>query len=471
MCTHPALWKSLYLEEGWSVAEDIMTDFEERLRRMQARCDSYYKRYRQWFDEPASTETIITHHGHPLELDTLYTQFFSSLSKANDFSLKRIRAHFLAIAVIELGEPYHRTATFTQTNTEPPQLHINWRYLYVNRYFLENNWRHGHYQTTEIECTPHPSDRVGIYCIHVDGNLLAAACRDTTIRLWNMNDLSYCGTLTSHEASVTCLQLNSKRGILVSGSADCTIKIWNIHSQQVIITLRDHTESVLDIYLSDKFIMSCSRDTTARIWGTNGETSETSLDQDTSPQIVVLHTLRGHRAAVNAIHCNEEYIATASGDRTVVIWNIYGAMLWTISGPTMGLATVKISNGMVITGGADHTIKIFNIYSGEELHTLRGHTSLVRTIQIRDGKIISGSYDQSIRIWDMMTGEVLQMFRGHEAKYFLLCVTEFRICRVYVDQKQIISCGTNSRIVIWDFTKCSQNGGTVDTIFFYRKAL
>lgn len=64
----------------------------------------------------------------------------------------------------------------------------------------------------------------------------------------------------------------------------------------------------------------------------------------------------------------------------------------------------------IVSGSSDQTIKIWDVETGECLHTLAGHTDLVRTLQLdaRADRIISGSYDGSLKIWSLSQGRLLR---------------------------------------------------------------
>ena len=383
-----------------------------------------------WSDVEGSSSTSE-------ELSHLYNQFYSGLDQLlkglkNRTATKALHATFTAIIRLEIGEPFCHSATFSPKISGSVQLQIDWRYLYLNRHFLERNWRNGFYRTIQLNGAPdavQPNQREGIYCVYFDRKYLAAGSRDKSIRLWRMDGLEYDGKLESHEGSVLCLQLDSDKGIIISGSSDSTIKIWDIETRQVIQTLYGHKESVLGLHYEGNHIVSCSKDTTALIWSicedgvTVGRTAQSALPSQeiprSSPNFTHLHTLKGHRAAVNSVHFLGNTIATASGDRTVRLWNLStGTMIRTLGAHARGIACVNIVGGLVVTGSSDHVIKVFDMASGEEIRTLRGHNGLVRTIQTDKTKIISGSYDQSIRIWDLNTGEMLQELAScHDSKY------------------------------------------------------
>ena len=65
---------------------------------------------------------------------------------------------------------------------------------------------------------------------------------------------------------------------------------------------------------------------------------------------------------------------------------------------------IKLSNGQVVSGGQDTTIKVWDIDKKECLYTLKGHTSIIWDIrELPDNKLISASDDNKSKIWDLNT--------------------------------------------------------------------
>jgi WD40 repeat protein len=94
-------------------------------------------------------------------------------------------------------------------------------------------------------------------------------------------------------------------------------------------------------------------------------------------------------------------------------------------------------NRWLASGGKDNLIKIWDLANGNVLRTLYGHTSNVNALAISpDGKllasgsgdinderdlgaftqggVVGGSQDNTVRIWSVQTGQELQVLRGHE---------------------------------------------------------
>jgi WD40 repeat protein len=94
-------------------------------------------------------------------------------------------------------------------------------------------------------------------------------------------------------------------------------------------------------------------------------------------------------------------------------------------------------NRWLASGGKDNVIKIWDLANGNVLRTLYGHTSNVNALAVSpDGKllasgsgdindkrdlgtftqggVVGGAEDTTVRIWSVQTGRQLQVLRGHE---------------------------------------------------------
>src|SRR5882672_9744903 len=94
-------------------------------------------------------------------------------------------------------------------------------------------------------------------------------------------------------------------------------------------------------------------------------------------------------------------------------------------------------NRWLASGGKDNVIKIWDLANGNVLRTLYGHTSNVNALAVSpDGKllasgsgdindprdlgtftqggVVGGAEDNTVRIWSVQTGQQLQVLRGHQ---------------------------------------------------------
>jgi WD40 repeat protein len=99
-----------------------------------------------------------------------------------------------------------------------------------------------------------------------DGKLVAAACQDNFIYLWNTQDGRAAAVLRGHGTYVMSLAFATDGRTLVSGSADANIKFWNLITMEEMISIRAHAGTVTSLNFSadGKTLMSTG-------WGCPGK--------------------------------------------------------------------------------------------------------------------------------------------------------------------------------------------------------
>jgi len=205
---------------------------------------------------------------------------------------------------------------------------------------------------------------------------------------------------------------------------------------------------------------------------------------------------------VNAISISESCIVSASGDRSVRLWDAEtGKLLRTFDNHHIrGIASIDFCTPFVLSGSSDEHVRLFDMSTSQGWSTSpeydgvapasnnhlpfqlpgssninpgstglicqscgsshiestsvprsatdkRGgrcmHTGLVRTVALGEDFVLSGSYDLTIKVWDRKTGAlVADLTGGHNGRIFCLGF----------DSKKIVSCGEDQRICIWDFS-------------------
>ena len=65
-------------------------------------------------------------------------------------------------------------------------------------------------------------------------------------------------------------------------------------------------------------------------------------------------------------------------------------------------------------GGANNTIRTWNVTTGLTIKTLTGHTNPVHSLVVlQDGTLASGSFDGTIRIWNVTSGLTIKTLIVH----------------------------------------------------------
>lgn len=101
-------------------------------------------------------------------------------------------------------------------------------------------------------------------------NYFASGSDDTTIRVWNIQNLNDFKELVGHTNNVRGLLWNTEiPWLLLSGSWDSTIRLWDVRTKNCIFVCKDHNADVYGIAVHEDrpfTYVSCSRDTSLRFW-------------------------------------------------------------------------------------------------------------------------------------------------------------------------------------------------------------
>ena len=101
-----------------------------------------------------------------------------------------------------------------------------------------------------------------------DGQLLASASSDKTVRLWDPKTGASRGTLKGHSDWVRVVAFSPDSQLLASASDDQTVRLWDPKTGSSRSTLKGHSERVTAVAFSpdSQLLASASDDQTVRLW-------------------------------------------------------------------------------------------------------------------------------------------------------------------------------------------------------------
>jgi len=140
-----------------------------------------------------------------------------------------------------------------------------------------------------------------------------------------------------------------------------------------------------------------------------------------TPHIRPRATLTGHTEAVTAVRFSPDaqFLASASGDRTIKIWSVATSKLLATFGedPTtghkLGISDVAWSHdgALLASCSDDRSVKIWDRATGTMKHSLAGHSNFVLSVDFHPRKhdVVSGSYDTKVLQWDAEKGRLTKI--------------------------------------------------------------
>jgi WD40 repeat protein/serine/threonine protein kinase len=169
----------------------------------------------------------------------------------------------------------------------------------------------------------------------------------------------------------------------------------------------------------------------------------------TPPGGPLIRTFEGHTDWVSAVVLTPDARCAISGswDHTLRMWDLEsGQSVRTFQGHTDWVSAVAITldGGRVISASADRTLRVWDLESGQLLRTFQGHTDRVKAVVLAPSgdRVISGSADRTLRVWDLESGRLLSVLAGHTD-----CVTALAVTS---DGRRAISASADHTLRVWD---------------------
>jgi WD40 repeat protein len=226
------------------------------------------------------------------------------------------------------------------------------------------------------------------------GTVLAASSSDNTIRRWDLRSFTDLPVLKGHEDVVNSIAFNPDGSLLVSGSNDKWAILWSMQSGN--ITRLGDPRPRLPVgavtFSSDGRRIISGNGLTVVIWETQSG--------------VKLNTLR----EVQTVFCvaaspDGKTIASGGNARAIQLWDINtGKSIRILTGPKGVISSIAFnpSGTLIAAGVSDGSLWVFDVQSGKRVAVIPvAHTGGVQSVAFSpDGtRLVSGGADKLVRLW------------------------------------------------------------------------
>ncbi|MFE2630494.1 AAA family ATPase [Streptomyces sp. NPDC059374] len=253
-----------------------------------------------------------------------------------------------------------------------------------------------------------------------DGEVLATAGYDRTVRLWDVSDArrprALGKPLTGHRSWVSSAVFSPDGGTLASAADDGTVRLWDVRHPErpkpLGAPLTGHEATVYLVAFSPdgRTLASVSEDRTVRLW-----------DVADPGHPAPLATLTGAEAAVRSVAFSPDGRTLAAGgdDDTVRLWDVsdrarahqIGTPLTGHLGPVWSVA-FNPAGTMLAVASADSTASLWNVSDPADAsqvgEPLAGGSGEMYALGFSpDGRTLAtGSGDGKVRLWSVPTSDM-----------------------------------------------------------------
>lgn len=246
-----------------------------------------------------------------------------------------------------------------------------------------------------------------------DGKILATGSDDKTVRLWELASGKVARILSGHTGPVEAVAFSPDGGVLATAGDYATIRLWDVATSREIKALAGHSSQVKSASFSPdgKVLASASDDGTVRLW-------------DVATGRAIWAPEPDYRRRLKSVSFNPDgsTLAAASSDATIQFWDVAsGRLIGALTGHQSEVNSISFSpDGMTLASGSDDNhVKLWDLGSGEEVKTLSGLRIRVPSVVFSpDGRLLAGSWHRTIKLWD------LQNTKGKEESHVSYGVPE-----------------------------------------------
>ncbi|MCC0007880.1 MAG: protein kinase [Hyphomicrobiaceae bacterium] len=289
--------------------------------------------------------------------------------------------------------------------------------------------------TPQIASVPAHTGGASLLRYSADGSRLFTTGADGTLKVWKEDGLSLIRTIPLEAGPATALAIRGDTAL--TGHAGGQVAMWDTATARKRAAYRRNEADVWSLAFAgdDTHFITATHDWKVALWNTAEESTP-------------LHVFDGHENAVRALAFAPGAALLASGgaDKTVKLWNLSTLdLVRTYRGPRDFITSIAISpDGKLIAAASlDGDIRIWSTSSRSQRRRFAGHQGAINQVSFApDGRhLASAGSDGTVRVWDISRRRAIRAYTGHRG--------EVKAVEYSPDGTHIASAGADGTVRIW----------------------
>jgi len=241
-----------------------------------------------------------------------------------------------------------------------------------------------------------------------DGQLIATASYDKTVRLWDTNSPSPPRVLLGHSKGVNKVAISPDGDFVASGSWDSDVILWEVASGKQVKRFSRHRKGVSSLAFTPdgNVLLSGDYGGTLNVWDLKDG--------------IWLGSLAGHNLAIQEIVISPDGLtaASAGADRNIHLWDIETLTevkrLKAHSGIVKAL-TFTPNGDFLLSGGSDDKVIMWSTVDGAQVRIIGDNLRSVNSLSVSpDGQRLLIADTKVIHLWDLELEEKVTSLYQHK---------------------------------------------------------
>lgn len=266
------------------------------------------------------------------------------------------------------------------------------------------------------------------------GEIFATSSLGGTVKLWDSKELTAYGSMRGQEERITMVAWhpeafanNSKHGLLASSSADGSCVLWKCVKEDNISNSTTNSNS----NSNSSHHQNSSRMDVEQNEGNNNSNSSSSSGSSSSSSSssaytsTIVHKYTGHQGCVTscAVHPMGNILGTSGIDYTYRLWDIETSqesqrLLLLQDGHSKECSALSFQQDGALVATTDYAgvVLCWDLRSGQQVAAFQGHVKKITSVDFNNGnnyQVVTGGMDHTVRIWDLRKKKAAYVLPGH----------------------------------------------------------